>query len=162
MWSIRCCPGGSFRAPRLWPTPGPVPDFLGIALALVLPQTRFTLLESTQKKARFLEAVVRELGLANVEVRAERAEDWLKTHRVSVVTARAVAPSDRAVSLFAPALRGGTRVLLYKGPDAATEIGEAAAEAGKRRLRLRIVERYELPDKLEKTRTIVEMAEMSR
>jgi 16S rRNA (guanine527-N7)-methyltransferase len=131
--------------------------FPGIALALVLPETRFTLLESTQKKARFLEVVVRELGLAHVDVRAERAEEWLKTHRVSVVTARAVAPLSRAASLFAPALRGGARVLLYKGPDAAAEIGDAAAEIGKRRLRMRIVERYELPDKLG-TRTIVEIA----
>jgi hypothetical protein len=39
-------------------------------------------------------------------------------------------------------------VLLYKGPDAATEIDEAAAEIGKRRLRLRVVKRYELPDNL--------------
>ena len=157
MWWIRCCPGGFFRVPGHVADAGSGAGFPGIALALVLPETRFTLLESTQKKARFLETVVRELGLANVEVRAERAEEWLKTHRVSVVTARAVAPLNRAAALFAPALRGGARVLLYKGPDAATEIGEAAAEIGKRRLRLRIVERYELPDKLG-TRTIVEMA----
>ena len=131
--------------------------FPGIPLALVLPETRFTLLESTGKKARFLESVVRELALRNVEVRAERAEQWLKTHRVAIVTARAVAPLVRAAVLFAPALRGGARVLLYKGPDAAAEIGEAAAETAKRRLRLRIIERYELPDALG-TRSIVEMA----
>jgi 16S rRNA (guanine527-N7)-methyltransferase len=130
--------------------------FPGIPLALVLPQTRFTLLESTQKKARFLESVVRELALPNVEVRAERAEEWLNAHRVAIVTARAVAPLHRAAALFAPALRVGARVLLYKGPDAAAEIAEAAHETAKRQLRLRIVERYELPDALG-TRTIVEM-----
>ena len=130
--------------------------FPGIPLALVLPQTRFTLLESTQKKARFLESVVRELKLPNVEVRAERAEEWLNTHRVAIVTARAVAPLNRAASLFAPALRGGARVLLYKGPDAVTEIAEAAPETAKRQLRMCIIERYELPDALG-TRTIVEM-----
>ena len=119
MWSIRCCLGGFFEGAASVADAGSGAGFPGIALALVLPQTRFTLLESTQKKARFLEAVVRELGLANVEVRAERAEDWLKTHRVPVVTARAVAPLNRAAALFAPALRGGARVLLYKGPDAA-------------------------------------------
>ena len=130
--------------------------FPGIPLALVLPQTRFTLLESTQKKARFLESVVRELKLSNVEVRAERAEEWLNTHRVAIVTARAVAPLYRAAALFAPALRGGARILFYKGPDAATEIADAATETAKRQLRLRIVERYELPGALG-TRTIVEM-----
>ncbi len=130
--------------------------FPGIPLALVLPQVRFTMIESTQKKARFLESVVRELKLAHVEVRAERAEEWLQTHRVTMVTARAVAPLNRAAALFAPSLRSGARVLFYKGPDAATEIAEAAAETAKRQLRLRIIERYELPDAMG-TRTIVEM-----
>lgn len=147
---------------RLFEGAGQVADagsgagFPGVPLALVLPGTRFVLLESTQKKARFLESVVRELGLGNVEVRAVRAEEWLNTHGVDLVTARAVAPLNRAAALFAPALRGGARVLLYKGPDAATEIGEAAAETAKRRLRLRIIERYELPDALG-TRSVVEM-----
>lgn len=135
---------------------GSGPGFPGIPLALVLPDARFTLLESTQKKARFLESVVRRLDLSNVQVRAERAEEWLKSHRVALVTARAVAPLSRAAALFAPALRGGARVLLYKGPDAVTEIAEAAPETAKRQLRLRIIERYELPDEMG-TRTIVEM-----
>jgi 16S rRNA (guanine527-N7)-methyltransferase len=130
--------------------------FPGIPLSLVLPGTRFTLLESTQKKARFLESVVRQLGLSHVEVRAERAEEWLNTHRVAIVTARAVAPLNRAAALFAPALRSGARILFYKGPDAAAEISEAAPETAKRQLRLRIIERYQLPDALG-TRTIVEM-----
>src|ERR1019366_8054541 len=56
--------------------------------------------------------------------------------------------------------RRGPRVLLYKGPDAATEIEEAAPETAKRRLRMRIVARYELPDALG-TRTIVEMARVA-
>jgi 16S rRNA (guanine527-N7)-methyltransferase len=147
---------------RLFEGAGSVADagsgagFPGIPLALVLPETKFTLLESTQKKARFLESVVGDLKLANVEVRAERAEEWMKTHRVAIVTGRAVAPLNRAAALFAPALRGGARVFLYKGPDAATEIAEAAPETAKRQLRLRITERYELPDGLG-ARTIVEM-----
>jgi 16S rRNA (guanine527-N7)-methyltransferase len=134
--------------------------FPGIPLALVLPETRFTLLESTQKKARFLESVVRDLKLSNVEVRPERAEEWLNTHRVAIVTARAVAPLSRGATLFAPALRGGARILFYKGPDAAAEISEAAHETAKRQLRLRVIDRYELPDTLG-TRTIVEMKRMS-
>ena len=47
-------------------------------------------------------------------------------------------------------------MLFRSGPDAATEISEAAPETAKRQLRLRIIERYELPDALG-TRTIVEM-----
>ena len=130
--------------------------FPGIPLALVFPETRFTLLESTQKKARFIGTAAGDLGLSNVEVRAERAEDWLKGHRADIVLARAVAPLTRAVGLFSPALRGGARVLLFKGPDAESEIAEAAPECAKRRARLRIVERYTLPDAMG-ARTIVEL-----
>jgi 16S rRNA (guanine527-N7)-methyltransferase len=134
--------------------------FPGIPLALTFPETRFTLLESTQKKARFIESAARDLGLANVEVHAERAEDWLKAHRAAIVTARAVAPLNRAVSLFAPALAAGARALLYKGPDAETEIAEAAPEAARRRVHMRVLERYNLPDSLG-ARTIVELVSRS-
>lgn len=130
--------------------------FPGIPLAIVLPETRFILLESTQKKARFVESAAAALGLANVTVRPDRAEDWLKNHRAAIVTARAVAPLDRAAGLFAGALRGGGCVLLYKGPDAEAEIEAASAECRKRRVRMAVRWRYELPDSLG-SRTIVEL-----
>jgi 16S rRNA (guanine527-N7)-methyltransferase len=129
--------------------------FPGIPLALVLPNTRFTLVESTQKKARFVEAAVTALGLSNIAVRAERAEDLGVGS--GMITARAVAPVSRALGLFGPALKSGARLLLYKGPDVEHEIAEALPDAAKRRLKMKVVLRYELPDSLG-TRTIVEIA----
>lgn len=129
----------------------------GIPLAILLPEVRFTLSESTQKKAHFVETAVQALALPNVTVNARRAEDFLREQQVDLITARAVAPVIRALPLFSSAIRTGARVLLYKGPDAELEIAEAAQEARKRHVRLRIVERYELPDGLG-ARTIVEMA----
>jgi len=129
----------------------------GIPLSVLLPETRFTLSESTQKKAHFVESAVRTLELPNVSVAAHRAEDLLKAQRVDLVTARAVAPVIRALGLFAPAIRAGARVLLYKGPDADLEIAEAAQDARKRQVRVRVLERYELPDGLG-ARTIIEMS----
>jgi 16S rRNA (guanine527-N7)-methyltransferase len=130
--------------------------FPGIPLALVLPDVSFILSESVQKKARFVQSAVETLGLGNVNVKAARAEEILNAQRVDVVTARAVAPLVKAIPLFAPALRKGTRVLLYKGPDAEAEISEAAIEAKKRQVRVLISLRYELPDGLG-LRTIVEL-----
>lgn len=118
--------------------------FPGIPLALVLPEVLFTLAESIQKKARFIASSVKELGLANAEVVAVRAEDYLKTNSVDVITARAVAPVERAVKLFK-----GSRLLLYKGPDAEAEIAQAKARAS-------IVMRYELPEGAG-SRTVVEV-----
>jgi 16S rRNA (guanine527-N7)-methyltransferase len=130
--------------------------FPGIPLSLVFPETRFTLLESTQKKARFVDEAVRSLGLGNVEVLAVRAEEWLAANPTNIVTARAVAPLSKAIPLFAPALKRGARLLLYKGPDAETEIAEAAPELRKRRLHANVCLRYDLPDSLG-SRSMVEV-----
>ena len=47
----------------------------GIPLAIVRPDARFTLIESTKKKAAFLSEAAQALGLENVKLFAERAED---------------------------------------------------------------------------------------
>ncbi|HJY05590.1 MAG TPA: 16S rRNA (guanine(527)-N(7))-methyltransferase RsmG [Bryobacteraceae bacterium] len=131
--------------------------FPGIPLAAILPDTRFVLAESVQKKARFVETAVQKLGMGNVDVRPVRAEDVLKSERFEIVTGRALAPLSKALPLFAPALKRGARVLLYKGPDVEEEIGAVAAEARKRGVRIAVVERYELPEKYGQ-RSIVELA----
>ena len=128
----------------------------GIPLALILPSVRFTLSESVGKKARFVESVVKELDLRNVDVAGQRAEGIILTPRPDVLTARAIAPIARAAALFAPLLKRGTRALLFKGPDAQTEIDQAAAELRKHSLRALVIERYELPDGLG-SRTIVDI-----
>ena len=46
----------------------------GIPLAIALPEKKFYLIEATQKKASFLNEVVRTLKLDNVEVICERGE----------------------------------------------------------------------------------------
>jgi len=130
--------------------------FPGIPLALVLPQTRFTLGESIQKKARFLEAALAKLELPNVEIAAKRAEELKPPGGFDIVTARALAPLPRAVPLLASALKSGATALLYKGPDVDQEIVDAATEAKKLHARMEVVMRYDLPDSLG-TRTIVQI-----
>jgi 16S rRNA (guanine527-N7)-methyltransferase len=124
--------------------------FPGIPLALVLPDVRFTLVESIQKKARFVQAAVAKLELPNTAVEPRRAEDVLRAQRVDILTARALAPISRALDLFTP----GIRFLLYKGPDVEQEFAEAAPQAKKRRVKMEVVMRYELPD-AQGSRTIV-------
>lgn len=131
--------------------------FPGIPLALVLPDIRFTLTESVGKKARFAAEAVKALALANVDVVHGRAEQVAGSSPPDVITLRAVAPLPKACMLLGPALKAGSRALLYKGPDAQTEILDAALEIQKSRLRLRIVARYDLPDGMG-TRTLVEMS----
>ncbi len=122
--------------------------FPGIPLAAALPDTRFVLADSTQKKARFVENAVATLDLPNVDVSAERAEDILRLTRFHIVTARAVAPLERALTYFAQGLKTGATALLYKGPDAETEIADARTEALRRNVRMDLLMRYSLPDGL--------------
>lgn len=133
--------------------------FPGTPLAIVLPHVHFVLSESIQKKARFVSSVVETLGLANVTVTAERAESFLGKKHAQIVLARAVAPIAKAVELFAPAIKRGTRLLLYKGPDVSTEIGEAQPLLKRAEISARIVQRYELPNELG-ARTLVELSRL--
>lgn len=128
--------------------------FPGIPLALVLPEIKFVLAESIGKKARFVQSAVDSLGIENVTLKGVRAEEFLSVQSVDIVTARAVVPLVKALPLFASALKKGTRVLLYKGPDVEQEMNEASLEARRRNVSIAVIERYELPDGLG-TRTIV-------
>jgi 16S rRNA (guanine527-N7)-methyltransferase len=89
--------------------------FPGIPLAIVEPERRFALLESTGKKCRFLETVRDTLGLANVEVIQARAESYKPEVRYETVVARAVGPLAEIVRFAGPLLATGGRLLAMKG-----------------------------------------------
>lgn len=134
--------------------------FPGVPLAAVLPDTKFVLSESIGKKARFVEAVVAELGLSNVEVRGVRAEEILRTGLGPglLLTGRAVTPVEKAAPLFGPGLRQakGARAIFYKGPSVAEELTAAAPLLKRYRLRCSVLQTYELPDGLG-SRSMLEM-----
>ena len=131
--------------------------FPGIPLAIILPEVRFTLAESTGKKARFVESVVDTLELPNAAVIAERAESAVATQKAEIITARAVAPIDRLITLFQRPLKTGIRLLLFKGPDVQAEIAEAKMD----RIAGSVLCRYDLPDGFG-TRTLVELRSQRR
>jgi len=118
--------------------------FPGIPLALVFPEKQFTVAESTQKKARFVESATAALELKNVKVEPRRVEE-LKG-RFDIVTARAFAPLDKALGFLSPTLKSGATALLYKGPDAANEIAAASRALTKLKAHAEVVMTYELPD----------------
>jgi 16S rRNA (guanine527-N7)-methyltransferase len=135
---------------------GTGPGLPGIPLAVVLPDVEFTLCESVQKKARFVEDAVHTLEISNITVMAVRAESALLKRRVSAITARAVSPLAKIAETFEKSLQIGTPLMLYKGPDAEMEIGAAAALLRRNRLTATVLDRYELPQNMG-TRTFVEL-----
>lgn len=103
----------------------------GIPLAVAMPAMRFTLIEATAKKARFIERVAEELRLKNVRVVCDRAEvlgHARRAHReqYDAVVARAVGHLAVLVELTAPLLLPQRKAVLTKGQKAEQELAEAA------------------------------------
>ena len=64
--------------------------FPGIPLAILFPDTKFTLIDGTLKKIKVVKAVCEAVGLKNVEAMQMRAEE-LKKRRFDFIITRAVA-----------------------------------------------------------------------
>jgi 16S rRNA (guanine527-N7)-methyltransferase len=106
--------------------------FPGLPLKIVRPSIRLTLLESVGKKARFLEQVVKMLGLKGVDVVQGRAEE-LGRHPdyrevFDVALARAVAEMAVLVEYALPLVRVGGVFVAQKGTEVDEEV-EAAQPA---------------------------------
>ncbi|MDX1662537.1 MAG: 16S rRNA (guanine(527)-N(7))-methyltransferase RsmG [Candidatus Promineifilaceae bacterium] len=103
--------------------------FPGLPLRIVYPQMGLTLVESVTKKTRFLEEVVRELGLTDVTISDERAETLgqQSAHREQYdwAVARAVAEMRVLAEYLLPFCRVGGRMLAMKGQSAPEEVKSA-------------------------------------
>lgn len=103
--------------------------FPGIPLAILRPDAHITLLESLQKKAKYLQEVCQTLKLSVtvLNTRAELAgKDAALRERFDVVTARAVAAMPTLCEYCMPLVRVGGTFLAMKGPDGEAEAAQAA------------------------------------
>src|SRR5262245_44675723 len=93
--------------------------FPGLPLAVVNPQRKFTLIDSNNKKVRFVAHAARTLGLANVEAVHARAEAPRTGKPFDTVIARAFAALPELLEKIEPLCGPETRVLAMKGkrPD---------------------------------------------
>lgn len=108
--------------------------FPGLPLAIALPRSTVSLVESVGRKAAFLQRTIGALGLGNAAAIAERAETWRDgMGACDLVTARAVAALPVLVEYAAPLLVPGGALVAWKGRrDRADEAdgGAAAAATG--------------------------------
>jgi 16S rRNA (guanine527-N7)-methyltransferase len=138
-------------APAQWPARrladvGSGAGFPGLALKLAWPALEVALIESVGKKARFLEAVARELGLDGVTVLARRAEevgqDPAHRERYDIAIARAVAALPVLLEYLLPLVRVNGVAVAMKGAEVEEEL--AAARGALERLGGRLRERREV------------------
>ncbi len=100
----------------------------GIPLAIVLPERRFTLLDSNGKKTRFLNQCVLELGLNNVDVIHGRAEDCKPEQPYTQISSRAFTALENLVNWCEGLLANNGSFLAMKGQYPDDEV--AALPAG--------------------------------
>ena len=102
--------------------------FPGIPLSILMPETRFTLIDALGKRVDFLNSVIEALGL-NAEALHLRAEDAARREdlreRFDLATARAVAPMNALCEYLLPFVRLGGRALALKGPGLDGELSQA-------------------------------------
>ena len=99
----------------------------GIPLAIVNPQRRFVLLDSSAKKMRFVRQAAITLGLSNVETVATRVEAYRPPAGFDVVLTRAFASLATIRGLTGRLLSPGGRILALKGRLPQEEIEELGA-----------------------------------
>ena len=107
---------------------GAGPGFPGLPLAIARPQTRWTFLEATGKKCRYIEAMSERFAL-NAQVLHARAEtkgqDKMWRAKFDVATARAVGSLPEVLELCLPFVKVGGHLLLWRGKDAPEEAAPA-------------------------------------
>lgn len=128
-------PLAAWRLIRAAAPPGPLFDVgsgggvPGLPLAIADPSRSVVLIESRRRKADYLRAAVVRLGLRNVVVRPQRAEEVAHSparESATVALARALVPLPEALELLLPLVQVGGTAAVLTGPSARAQ-GDAAA-----------------------------------
>jgi len=126
--------------------------FPGLPLAISNPKRRFTLIEATGKKARFVERTARLLALDNVDVIHTRAESYRPFEPFDTVLARALSSLADFVAYAGHLCAPDGRILAMKGKRPDEELS-----ALPKAFRVVAVHRVKLPG-LDDERHIVELS----
>ena len=100
----------------------------GIPLVIARPDLQVTLLEPLLKRSNYLAEITEKLGLDNVTVIRDRAENLGKETQFDVVTSRAVAPLAKLARWSLPLCKPGGMMLAMKGASASEEIERDKSE----------------------------------
>ena len=100
--------------------------FPSIPLKILYPDLYVTIVDSLDKRIKFLALLCEKLELSNVNLVHSRAEEYAKDHRETfdVVTARAVARFNILNELCIPLVKVGGHFISMKGKNAQEEINE--------------------------------------
>ena len=103
--------------------------FPGIPLSIMNPTLKITLVDSLNKRLIFLQEVINELDLKNVELVHARAEEFGRNkkyrEKFDIATSRAVAGLNILAELMLPAVKVGGKCICMKGNNIEEELNNS-------------------------------------
>lgn len=124
--------------------------FPGIPLKIAFPHLKVVLLDSLNKRINFLNTVIDELGLENVETLHGRAEDYAKKaeyrEQADLCVSRAVANLSTLSEYCLPYVKTGGKFIPYKSGEITTETDEAKKAVGILGGNVKKILKFRLPD----------------
>ena len=120
--------------------------FPGLVLKIVFPKLKVTLVDSILKRINFLNEVIKELKLDNIEAIHIRAEDFAKKNKekFDIVTSRAVSSLINLIDYSIPLLKKNGYFIPMKA-NCETEIKECEKIFKRKHLVIELLEEFNLP-----------------
>ena len=122
--------------------------FPGIPLKIVYPHLKVTLLDSLNKRIKFLDTVIAELGLANIYTMHGRAEDYAKKEeyreQYDLCVSRAVANLSTLSEYCLPYVKVGGNFVSYKSGEIDQEVKESGKAISILGGKVERIEKFEL------------------
>ena len=124
--------------------------FPGVPLSIMNPTLKITLVDSLNKRLIFLQEVVKELNLKNIEIVHARAEEigQNKNYRekFDIATSRAVANLATLSEYLVPLVKIGGKIISMKASNAKEEINDAQKAIEVQGGKIEKIEEFDLPE----------------
>jgi len=134
---------------------GTGPGFPGLPVAMAEMHCSVCLVDSTKKKADFLQRCIDELGIKNATVHWGRAEEYLITERCDVVVVRAVSSVRENVRVLRKVRHSLKDLVMLKGASWSREVRAGEREAERLGFSLDTVWEHELPEEMGKRAILI-------
>ena len=124
--------------------------FPGLPLKIAFPHLKVVLLDSLQKRVKFLNTVIEELGLKDIETLHGRAEDYAKKaeyrEQFDLCVSRAVANLSTLSEYCIPYVKVGGAFIPYKSGEIEDELKQAKKAVKILGGNVRDVVKFQLPE----------------
>lgn len=133
--------------------------FPGIPLKIAFPGLKVTLLDSLNKRVKFLNEVIEQLGLEQIQAVHGRAEDFgrdrVSRETFDICVSRAVANLSTLSEYCVPLVKVGGYFVPYKSGKVDEELTEGQGAVQKLGGKIEKVERFSLPNSDERTLVMI-------